>query len=573
MTISNLRFIDREKASKALPELNPMLATILYGRGIVDLKDAETFLTPDYLNHSHDPYLMKDMEKAVRRILDAIKNQERIVIFTDYDADGIPGAVLWHDFFNKIGYKQFEIYIPHRHDEGFGLNNESIIEFAKNKTDLLITLDCGIGDIEEVEEANKLGIDVIITDHHLPGEILPKAFAVINPKQNDCKYPEKMLCGSGVAYKLILALLKKGNEENVFSVKDGWEKWLLDMVGIATLSDMVPLVGENRVFASFGLRVLRKSPRVGLQKLLGALKVKQESLGEDDVGFSISPRINVASRMADPRRAFELLSTTNLSEADLLVKELDFHNNERKGLVAQIVKDIKKRLREDSDLRESPVLVIGHTHWKPAIVGLASNTIMREAKKPVFVWGREGGEYIKGSCRSDGSINLVELMKLVPEGIFTDFGGHSLSGGFSIAPDRIHEVSVELNRAYSKLFQTKIIDEIVVDAKLEVEDVGKLMWEHISKCGPFGIGNPRPLFLFEKVLVKDIKKFGKALDHVELRLKGETGKEVSAIQFFAADDPKLKNIKKGSKINLLAHMEESLFKYYPEYRLRIVNII
>src|SRR5581483_1794383 len=211
-------------------------------------------------------------------------------IFSDYDADGIDGAVALHDLFRKIGYKNFEVYIPHRHNEGYGLNTEAMEEFKEAGASLVITIDCGIGDIEEVEKATALGMDIIVTDHHVPHEKLPPAYAILNPKVAGCAYPEKMLCGSGVIFKFIQAFLKKYSGE--FMVNPGWEKWLLDVVGIATLSDMVPLTGENRTFAYYGLKVLKKTPRPGLSRLFTKLRIKREHISEDDVGFTITPRIN-----------------------------------------------------------------------------------------------------------------------------------------------------------------------------------------------------------------------------------------------------------------------------------------
>ncbi len=343
-----------EEIEKNLLGYSPLVRQLLYGRGITSAEEAEKFMNPHYENHSHNPFLMKDMEKAVERILRAIQHNERIAIFSDYDADGIPGAVVLHDFFKQIGYLNFENYIPDRHGEGFGLNTVAIKQFSNSETKLLITIDCGITDIEEVKQANEFGIDVIITDHHLPnGGGLPTAYAILNPKQPNCAYPEKMLCGSGVVFKLVQALvfrihdsaLKVNGQQFTFPV--GQEKWLLDMVGLATLSDMVPLQGENRVFAHFGLKVLRKSRRKGLLELLSILRMNRQDLTEDDVGFSISPRINAASRMGVPMDAFRLFATTDDAEAATLARHLDKINNERKGKVASLVKEVRRVIGGD----------------------------------------------------------------------------------------------------------------------------------------------------------------------------------------------------------------------------------
>ena len=393
---------------------------LLFYRDIKTPEEKDKFLNPDYEKHIHDPFLLKDAEKAAKRIIEAIENNEKIVIYSDYDADGIPAGVIFHDLFKKIGFNNFTNYIPHRHDEGFGLNTDAIEEFAKDNVDLLITLDCGISDMEAVKLASEKGIDVIITDHHEAHNDLPPAFAIVDHKQKDCEYPEKILCGSGIAFKLIQAILKLKR----FDMKEGWEKWFLDMVGLATLSDMVPLTGENRVFASYGLKVLRKSPRKGLMRLLNHLKINQKYLNEDDINFMITPRINAASRMGIPMDAFILLSTDDDNEANRLVEYLDHINNERKGIVASLVKEVKKIIHERHKENPRPIIVAGNPLWRPSLLGLVANTCAEEFSKPVFLWGRDGDNIIKGSCRSGNTVSVVDIMHKVPDGIMLQYGGH-----------------------------------------------------------------------------------------------------------------------------------------------------
>lgn len=287
------------KVKDSLSAYPKLMQELLFYRGIETVSAADEFLNPDYEKHIHDPFLIKDMDKAVKRILLAIKNNEKIVIYSDYDCDGIPGGVILHDFFKKIKYKNVSNYIPHRNDEGYSLNIGAIKEFSKEGAKLIITVDCGITDVKEVDVANNLGIDVIITDHHLVPKILPKAYAILNSKQEDDTYPYDMLCGAGVAFKLVQGLLAKGD----FGITPGWEKWLLDMAGLSTIADMVPLTGENRVIAYFGLKVFRKSPRPGVQELCRKAKVRLHNVTEDDIGFMVAPRINAASRMGKPMEA------------------------------------------------------------------------------------------------------------------------------------------------------------------------------------------------------------------------------------------------------------------------------
>lgn len=559
-----------KKINESLSEHNELVRQLLYSRGIETKTEADRFLFPKYDEHLHDSYLLKDMDKAVKRILKAIKNNEKIGIFSDYDADGIPGAVALHDFFKKIGYNNFVNYIPLRNEEGFGLNNEAITSLCKEEVKLLITIDCGITDCEQVEHANDCGMDVIITDHHIPGKKLPKAFAIINPKQKGCKYPEKMLCGSGVIFKVIQALIKSGKLE----WKEGQEKWLLDMVGLATLSDMVPLLGENRVLSYFGMKVLQKTPRVGLQKLFSLLRINSQTATEDDIAFMITPRINAASRMGIPRDAFTLMSTVDEVEAGMLAEHLDNKNDERKGVVGSMVKEIKKKI-ENREEEMRHVFVFGNPEWKPSLLGLVANSFSDEHNRPVFFWGREGsGEssIIKGSCRAGGETDVVQLMEKVKD-VFVDYGGHKGAGGFSVLQENIHTLEERLNEAFLELLQEeKVVEDTLVDKKLSMDDVNWETFRSVEKFAPFGLSNPKPLFLFENIEITGVKLFGKEKNHLELKFKNSSGRDVTAMAFFKTDKSFNVQLKAGNSINLVATLEKSVFRNFPELRLRIVDI-
>lgn len=381
-----------------MQKYHELLRALLEKRGIADEAGAEVFLNPSYERDFHDPFLMRDMERACVRLFEAMDANEKIIIYADYDCDGIPGAVILSDLFKKINYTNYEVYIPQRNSEGYGLNLEAIKQFKEKEVKLIITIDLGITAIEEVAQAGVDGIDVIITDHHLPrleqaGRatiVLPRAFAILNPKVDD--YPEKMLCGAGVMFKFVQGFLKKYGE--YFKVQVGWEKWCLDMAGLATLSDMVPLTGENRAIAYYGMKVLRKSPRPGLQKLLSIMKIDQRYLTEDDIGFMLTPRLNAASRMDNPMRAFELLSTVDSVEAGMLASHLSKINDERKNIVKGIMREVNKKF-ETRELSE--VIVVGNPEWRIGVLGLVAGKIMDEYQKPVFVWGKDENDAIKGS--------------------------------------------------------------------------------------------------------------------------------------------------------------------------------
>ena len=541
---------------------------LLFYRGIKNVEEAVEFISPKYEEGLNDPFLLNDMEKAVNRIIVAMKTGERVVVFSDYDADGIPGAVVFHDFLKKAGFTNFVNYIPHRSDEGFGLNKEAIEGFAKSGCKLLITVDCGIGDVEEISIAKSLGIDVIVTDHHLPKEILPEAFAIVNPKVSE-NYPDKMLCGSGVAFKVVCAILSKDR----FGIKKGFEKWLLDMVGIATLSDMVPLIGENRVFGFYGLLVLRKSRRLGIQKLLRKLKINQKKVTEDDIGFMISPRINAASRMGKSEDAFKLLVTEDGNEANELVEHLEKINNERKGATAYIAKEVKKMIEAKySPFFLNKIIVAGNPAWKPSLLGIVAGGLAETHSKPVFLWGREGSqEALKGSCRSYGSVDLSKMMTALSPGVLTEFGGHTLAGGFSVSYESVHLLEEELERAYEKVSVETQAEPKWIDKEIDVDNISLSVLRDIEKLAPFGVGNSKPIFIIRNAKISDIQFFGKEKNHLKLVLeKGKVGK-IEAISFFTAEEL-VKKAELQKNISIVGHIERAFFGGNP-VRIRIIDII
>lgn len=558
-----------------------LLKSLLEKRGIKTEKEADIFLNPDYTRDIHDPFLMRDMDKACTRILEAMKEMERVVIYADYDCDGIPGAVILHDLFEKVGYQNYEVYIPQRNSEGYGLNAEAIEEFKTKDVKLIITIDLGITAIEEVDLANSYGIDVIVTDHHLPrlaqagfaSIILPKAYAILNPKVDDpvsgASYPEKMLCGAGVVFKLSQGFIKKS--QDIFKLKDGVEKWFLDMAGLATLSDMVPLVGENRAIAYFGMKVLRKSPRPGLQSLLAKMNIEQKYLTEDDVGFMITPRLNAASRMDNPMRAYELLSTTDEKEGSVLANHLSKINDDRKAMVKNIMRTVKKGFGERV---QREVIVIGNPEWRVGVLGLVAGKVMDEYKRPVFVWGKDENDLIKGSCRSDGSVSVVELMTETKES-FLDFGGHELAGGFTVHAEKIHFLEESLSVSFHKVKREKIVGETNFDVKGDLSLVSMKNYKEFEKMAPFGLANPKPVFLFEGVKVAKLKKFGKngSGEHLELTFIDQSNNKAVAISFFSNEESFTADIFEGAYVNLLATFDLSRFRGREELRLRVVDIL
>ncbi len=558
-----------------LAAYDDLTAALLARRGIVTKVAAEKFLNPSYDLHLYDPFLMVDMEKAARRFADAILSGEHIAVWSDYDCDGIPGAVLLHDFLKKAG-AHFENYIPHRHLEGYGMNVTGVEKLAESGVTIIVTVDSGITDIGPVTRANELGIEVIITDHHLPQETgLPPAFAVLNPNARaEETYPFKGLCGSGVAWKLVcgaLAIEPKLREK----VGEGWEKWPLDMVGLATVADMVPLTDENRLLATYGLLVMRKSPRIGLQKLCRGMRVEQKKITEDDIGFMIAPRVNAASRMGEARDAFTLLTTIDENEADTLAKKLEKLNRARKAEAGAITRAVHARLKDRNGLRD--IIVFGDPEWRPSLLGLVANTIAEEFERPVFLWGREGNNALKGSFRSGGSAHMMELLRTT-ENSFAQFGGHAAAGGFTLIDSEVFYLEDRLVAAYARITANTPAEDLLLaraDALLTPEEATLSYLAQVERLSPFGIANPKPVFLLRDVLVRKISYFGKSEEHLKVTIDSHKGKrELDAVIFFAKGPMKrtATTLTAGSRAHLLAHLERDAFSRGTPVRLRLLDI-
>jgi single-stranded-DNA-specific exonuclease len=404
---------------------------------------------------------------------------------------------------------------------------------------------------------------VIVTDHHEPGAALPNAYAILDPKR-DHAYPFRDLCGSGVAWKLIEALLQRGN----FELTEGAEKWWLDMVGLATMADMVPLVGENRILAHYGLTVLRKTKRKGLHELYRVQRIDARNLSDDDIGFTIAPRVNAASRMGHPTDAFRMFTATEDGDARESAAHLERINKERKGVVGALVKEMKKRLA----VREvGKVVVIGDPDWRPSLLGLAAHSIVEEHKRPAFVWGRDGRGVLKGSCRSDGSVSVIGLMERV-QSHFIEFGGHHASGGFAVKEHAIHTLARSLEEAFDPNDATlRDTTDTILDADLSIDDVTDALHRSLAQLSPFGVGNPKPLFRFSGVMPERVTTFGKNGEHTKLTFQGRHT-NVNAIAFFVSPSSFTEKLGK-EPIDMIAHIERSHFMGRPELRLRIVDIL
>jgi single-stranded-DNA-specific exonuclease len=554
-------------------QVSELVSVLLKKRGVEKEEDIEAFLSPDYAAHAHDPFLLNGMDKAVARIFEALERDERIAVYADYDCDGIPGAALVSDFFRKVGFENFEVYLPHRDREGYGFHEEAITKLSQNNVKVIITIDVGTKAHEGIDFANSLGIDVIVTDHHeIEGE-LPAAFALLNPKI--APYPFPSLCGAAVAWKLVQAMLIEGRKRahpKFITVPVGWEKWLLDLVAIATIADLVPLVGENRVLAFWGLQVLRKTPRPGIVALCTALRLKRPTLDETDIAFSFAPRINAASRMDTPELALRLLTTSDKNEAEQLARQLESLNNSRKGVVAGIVKEAKKRAKARFQKGEI-VTVLGDPDWKPSLMGLAANSLVEERGGVVLLWGRDAMGKLKGSARSDGTISVVELFAKASAS-FEEYGGHHASGGFTVTTDSVHTLPDVLKQIAVQLHAPKSVVDAKYDAVVALREISTSLLRDISRLAPFGIGNAKPIFRIPRVRIISVRRFGKEGNHTEISVVcSDSGVTHRAFQFFKAPEHFSVLPIPDAQVDILATLERDTFKGPDKLALRIVDIV
>jgi single-stranded-DNA-specific exonuclease len=562
---------------EALKEYDDLTAGLLSRRGVSTAAEATAFLNPSYEEHIGDPLKILNMPRAAERIADAIRGGERIAVWSDYDCDGIPGGTLLHDFLKKAG-ANFTNYIPHRHEEGFGVNVGGVERLAEEGTSVMITVDCGITDVVPIARAKELGMDVILTDHHLPHEELPPAFAVIDPKQEGETNAFRDFCGGGLAWKLACAVLVVGRARRDAWTKDipeGWEKWLLDMAGLATIADMVPLVGENRVIAKYGLLVMRKSPRIGLQKLCSVARVNQRFITEDDVGFMLAPRVNAASRMGNPRDAFELFTTTDESRADALAKELEKANRSRRAHGASITRAAKERLEERAVKGTlPPVIAMGDPDWRPGLLGLVANSLAEEYERPVFLWGREGGTTLKGSCRAGRKgVSVVSLIEAAVD-TFVSGGGHAASGGFTLRDDAVFDFETRMEQALASLSLAETTSEpLAADRALTIDEANHALLKRLERLAPFGMGNPKPVFVLRDAQVARVSWFGKAEEHLKLTVTEDFG-TIEAVSFYAKRElgSACKSVVPGGHHTLLGSLERDQFARGQPVRLRLVAL-
>lgn len=510
---------------------------ILAARGL-NKGSNETFLNPDY-SQSYDPFLLSDMDKAVRRLVKAKQNQEKIVIYGDYDIDGLTATALLLDALKSFGFDNIDAFIPSRFIEGYGMTNEAIDKIADDGAKLIVTVDCGSSSSKEIAHAKKLGVDVIVTDHHEVISKKPSAVAVINPKIAGDKYPFKDLAGVGVALKLVQALQTK-----LSGLDAGQEKWLLDLVALGTVCDSVLLTDENRIYVYWGLKVIGKSKRPGLKALMAIASIDPMKVNTRSLGFGLGPRMNAAGRLETAQFALDMLVSSDPMLALEKAQVLDTMNKARR-------KDQDKILAEaiiQADQYElDPVLVISSPNWNHGIVGIVASKLLEKYQKPVFVL-QELGDESKGSARSYGDFSVVEAI-VASQDLISGGGGHHFAAGVNLPTKNIDAFRKRVNEFYiSKKFNDqKSLLLPKADATASLGEVTQELVEQINQLEPFGDGNPQPVLKSECLIVRKLLKMGNESQHVKLELQDSNG---HSMQFLSFGAPEHFFVEPGSEISV-----------------------
>ena len=491
--------------------ISPILAQLLINRETKKVLSARKFLKAD-LKDLRDPYTFQDMEKAVDKILRAINNNERILIYGDYDVDGITSVALLFTILRGFTTNLY-YYIPNRFQEGYGLNEEAIDIAFKNSIKLIITVDCGISSISEIKKANNYGIDVIVTDHHQPQKGLPSAIAIINPKC-DKNYPFKELAGVGVGFKVAQALylkLKKNQD-------DLWN--LLDYVALGSIADSVPFIGENRILIKYGLRALNQTKKEGLKALITESGVDYGNLGTKEVNFALAPRINAAGRLDDPKLALELLLTDSEYKAKYLSQKLSEINKHRREIGDNILREARKFASMQVKEEDNKVLVLESENWNQGVIGIIASRLVDEFNRPAIVISKKDG-IAKGSGRSIKGFHLYKVLESCQD-ILINFGGHELAAGITIKSNKIPEFKSKINEISQNFIKEDDLNpELKIDAQISLSDINFGLVKDISVLEPFGIGNPQPVFCSYKNVISDWRLVGGKREHLKIKIKEE----------------------------------------------------
>ena len=545
--------------------VDPVLAELLVQRGVCTFEQARSFFRPS-LDDLHDPFLMTDMDKAVERVHQAVAAGEKILVYGDYDVDGTTAVSLVYSFLRRLT-RRIDFYIPERYDEGYGVSYKGIDWASENGFGLIITLDCGIKANEKVEYARERGIDMIICDHHLPENELPKAVAVLDPKREDCHYPFDDLSGCGVGFKLVQAYSQK------YDIPFETLIPLLDLLVVSIASDLVSVTDENRVLAHFGLKQLNSHPREGLSAMIQLSALEPGHLTIDDIVFKIGPRINAAGRMESGRIAVELLTASDVREAIRIGNEINEHNNERKNIDRRITQEALEMVESGRCLSSGKATIVYNPQWHKGVVGIVASRLVEAYYKPTIVFTKSQGGLITGSARSVHGFDLYDAIESCAD-LLENFGGHLYAAGLTLKEENIPAFCQRIEKHISGTIipemETPVVD---IDAMLNFSQITPKFLRILKQFQPFGPGNAAPVFRTDNVYDNGMgRKVGAEGGHLKLELIQESHPyhHISAIAFNMADY--FDHIKAGNPIDVCYSIVENYYRGTSNTQLRVKDL-
>lgn len=544
-------------------KLDRVLVDLLVKRGIETREQALDFFKPN-LNNLHDPFLMKDMDLAVERLHKAIVGREKIMVYGDYDVDGTTAVSLLHSFIGRFT-DQVDFYIPDRHDEGYGVSEKGINTARDNGVKLIITIDCGIKAVEKVNMANSYGIDVIICDHHLPDEQLPAAVAVLDPKREDCNYPFDDLSGCGVGFKLAQAYCRR------YNIDPNTLKPLLDLLVMSISSDLVSMVGENRILAYFGLKRLNEEPREGIVAMAAISGLEIGHITIDDLVFKIGPRINAAGRVETGKLAVQLLTATDHNTAMAIGEQINDNNNERKNIDREITQEAIDMVTEGRALASKNVTIVYNPNWNKGVVGIVASRLVEAFYKPTVVLTMSNG-FVTGSARSIQGFDIYTPIERCAD-LLENFGGHVYAAGLTLKEENLSEFASRMdNFIESHISEQMMTPSIEIDAKISLDQISTNFFYYLKKFQPFGPGNSNPIFMTEAVCDDgNGRRVGAGGKHLKLDLIQESfSKGLPAIAF--NQDEHFEYIRKGNPFDVCYSIVENYYRGNSTIQLRIKDI-
>lgn len=552
---------DEEKVTKLHEQLriNPVLCRILVQRGISTFEEARNYFRPS-LSHLHDPWLMKDMHKATDRILTAFKSKEKILVFGDYDVDGTTSVAMMYKFLATFYISELvEYYIPHRYREGYGVSKAGIDFAYLNGFTLVISLDCGIKSVELIEYAHALGIDFIVCDHHLPDPVLPKAAAILNPKQQDCPYPFKELCGCGVGFKFICAL------SQVLDLPESTPYEYLDLVATAIAADIVPMVGENRVLAFFGLKKANENPNLGI-KALKDLTAFDKSLHINNLVFLIAPRVNAAGRMDDGKKAVQLFLARNGEEAREFADILHIDNSDRKVADQTITEEALLLIKNDLECNGRKSTVLFQSHWHKGVVGIVASRLIDHYYRPTIIL-TQSGDYAAGSARSVAGFNVYEAIHQCKD-LLLGYGGHFYAAGMTLELENIPAFQQRFEEVVAASITSDLLTpEIVIDAEVKFSDLRQNFYNILYQMEPYGPENLRPVFVARRVRNTGFSRIVKEC-HVRFSLK-QDGVIFTGIGFNLAE--KFSLVDSKEEFDIVFTLDENDWNNQKNLQLKVID--